>query len=260
MLVYVQMHGNTFQFDGAYAAYEGAEHNGIKVDDIIQFRDIMEVPARPGIMVVASIEDTRTFFKRIGMESWEYDAMDAFDLLRGSGLIKRKYQESTLEEFMKFGKTPKFIKPRYVTKGFPSGVVSNIGNLPVMLSDYKGPKDIDILEVEVVDMVSEYRVFVRRRKNNPIVGMRHYQGDPFLVPSKNYITEVINYLRRYTDLASAYTLDVAVMADGTTQVVEMNDGWSVGSYGLDGETYFGFLLDRWLQLMENGKANARQRK
>ena len=150
----------------------------------------------------------------------------------------------------KFKDKPFFMKPLKMSKAFPSGVVTNYRNLPILLSDYKGPMDIDVCVSEVVDMVSEYRVFVRTKTYNDehIVGMKHYQGDPFLVPSKEYVQQVINYLFRYTDFPHAYTLDVAVLADGSTEVIELNDAWSSGCYGLNGKDYLSFYMDRWIQL------------
>lgn len=83
--------------------------------------------------------------------------------------------------------------------------------------------------------------------------MKHYQGELFKMPSENYILQVLSELCKYTDLTYCFTLDVGVLADGSTQVVEMNDAWSIGTYGLDGEVYLKWLIKRWKQMIENNK-------
>ena len=255
MKAYIHCTDGIPTFDFAMACYEGAQKRGM---EIIKFDDIMEVPANKNNLVVACIEDTISYLERLGVDT-PY-ALDAFAMLNGSGLIKRKYYVMKLSDIMPtephqtmtfFKDKPFFMKPLKNTKAFAAGVVTNYKNLPIMLSDYKGPKDIEVLVSEVVDMVSEYRVFVRTRTYNddPITGVKHYLGDPFLVPDKQYVVDAINYLKRYTDMPHSYTLDVAILSDGRTEVIELNDAWSSGSYGLNGKDYLSFYIDRWIQLM-----------
>lgn len=42
----------------------------------------------------------------------------------------------------------------------------------------------------------------------------------------------------------SYALDVAVTGSGMTILVELNDFWAIGGYGLDGRTYVRMLVDR----------------
>ncbi len=66
-----------FFFDGCFSAYEGFLYKDTDDYQVILFEDIMEVPADRNIMLVASVEDTQIFFKRLGMETPK--ALDIFD-------------------------------------------------------------------------------------------------------------------------------------------------------------------------------------
>lgn len=245
MRVYIQMVGKGFFFDGCFSAYEGILHKDPDDYQIILFEDIMEVPGDRSIMLVASIEDTQIFFKRLGMETPK--ALDIFDDLVKDGFIKREIRYDTLGNFInKDYKLPLFIKPRYAAKSFPSGPVKSPGNKQILLGKYD--QGIECILSEIVDFVSEYRVFVDKRRG--IVGMKHYIGDHFIFPDVEVIKKLVDYSNQHPSIPSAYTLDIGVTSDGKTEFIEHNDAWSIGSYGLDGEVYVNLLIKRWLELMK----------
>lgn len=251
MIVYIQCIDNIPAFDFAMACYEGALKMGMK---IIKFEKIDEVPANKNNLVVACIEDTLIYLNKINGRVPE--ALNIFSLF-DKDLLNRKHFTYTLQELFDYPDQIKnfmkvqefFIKPLYETKAFASGVIKDLKNLPLILSDYKGSKNIEVLVTKTVDIVSEYRVFVRRNRPEKISGMKHYSGDFFVYPNKEFIIKCINHLTKYTDFPASYTLDIGILSNGETIIVELNDGWSCGNYGLDGETYLKFYLDRWKQLM-----------
>jgi hypothetical protein len=58
----------------------------------------------------------------------------------------------------------------------------------------------------------------------------------------------------YKNCPSAYTLDVGLIASGETVLVEVNDMWAIGSYGLDGRDYALLCARRMKEIMKkNGK-------
>lgn len=141
------------------------------------------------------------------------------------------------------------IPPELMDKKFTGREVSVVKkkdltiNKPTFVKEfkYKGLTDIlfrtedipsrieesaDLLISEVVDFVSEYRVFVFEER---ILDMKHYLGDPFTVPSEKKIYEMIYAFGRNT--LSSYTLDVAVTSEGETVIVEIHPFVSVGLYG-----------------------------
>lgn len=104
--------------------------------------------------------------------------------------------------------------------------------------------DIDIYRSPVVDFKSEYRVFVRYGQ---ILDMKHYWGDPLMFPDSKVIQRAI---KDYTSAPDAYGIDFGVTKDGRTLLIEVNDAWALGCYGLESHLYAKFLLTRWTQLTD----------
>lgn len=261
MTIYIQKQGGNYQFDGCYAAHEGAEHRGMKV---IFFDDIMEVPARRyksytsdgNLMVVACVEDTVKYFERLGIP--EPQAINVPQFLIDKGYIKRKLSYMTLNEFMEYEPNmPMFVKPLYKVKAFPSGVNTKRNMLPALLNDYKGDWNIPVLVSEVVNMISEYRVYVSKKRG--IIGMKHYQGDEFVFPDVKTLRNIVGELLMRDDLPASFSADFAIIRNETyhdrswyglhhTELIEVQDAWAIGAYGLDGDKYLSFLMERWAEL------------
>lgn len=244
MKVYIQRIKDVYLFDGCYAAHEGALYKGY---DVIFFEEIQEVPASRDILLIACVEDTEVFFKRLDIDV--PNSIEIFSYLKEHELVKRRIFFGDLESFISrpYNK-PKFIKPRYKVKGFPSGVIKNAAsetNKKLLLGEFD--PEMEVMISEVVDFRSEYRVYVNGRKG--ILGMKHYQGNPLIFPNIEFIYNAINVCNKFTDFPITFTIDVGILPDGSCEVVEIQDAWSIGAYGLDGEIYIDFLLARWKQLM-----------
>lgn len=95
---------------------------------------------------------------------------------------------------------------------------------------------------ELVDFVSEYRVFVCEGE---IVGLKHYSGDFRIFPDWPTVEEAVS---SYTDRPAGLGLDFGVTRDGRTLIVEQNDGFSLGCYGLHHVIYAKLLAARWNQI------------
>ena len=57
-------------------------------------------------------------------------------------------------------------------------------------------------------------------------------------------------IRKYTDAPKGYAIDFGVTADGKTVLIEVNDGYALGSYGLMEIDYAKLLSARWAELTE----------
>jgi hypothetical protein len=156
-----------------------------------------------------------------------------------------------LGEFKKENIVTIFVKPHSKIKAFPSGVLkmqSSIKNL----TGFKGEELDDSIEVmtsEVIDILSEYRCFI---KKGELIGIKHYQGDFTVFPNVNTIRKII---AAYTSAPAAYSLDVAITSitdfktyREKTILVEVQDMWSIGPYGLDPKLYVSLLKARWYEL------------
>jgi hypothetical protein len=144
----------------------------------------------------------------------------------------------TVRENLKFG--PLFIKPATQIKAFTGFVATDTLIFDVWLEGYKG----DLIVQNVIDIESEYRVYVN---NNKIVGCKHYAGNCLRFPQRKFIENVFEKTKEILEHHS-YTIDIGVLDDGTSVLIELNDGWAIGNYGLDPKTYYLFVRDRWLQM------------
>lgn len=79
------------------------------------------------------------------------------------------------------------------------------------------------------------------------LGFRDQGGDFRLYPD---IFKVEQMTADYTKAPRAYSIDVAVQKDsGETILIECNDGWSLGNYGLSPKQYVRLLTTRWREII-----------
>ncbi len=79
-----------------------------------------------------------------------------------------------------------------------------------------------------------------------LLAIKNYAGDPFIAPQKSFVYDAIN---KYQSAPAGYSLDVAVLRDGRNIVVEINDGYSLGVYGINPVLYAKLLSARFSELM-----------
>ena len=65
------------------------------------------------------------------------------------------------------------------------------------------------------------------------------------------VNEMVDVFEKSTEAPSAYTLDVGITKEGLTLLVEVNDMWAIGSYGLDGDTYALLCARRMKEIYRN---------
>lgn len=103
-----------------------------------------------------------------------------------------------------------------------------------------------------LEFETEMRCFVHKGK---IVDAKHYQGDPFVVPrgAKSCANLAVQLIENFygDQTPVAYSIDVGCNSMNTkTAVVEVNDFWALGSYGMDSRMYCRLLVDRMTQLTQ----------
>lgn len=140
---------------------------------------------------------------------------------------------------------PVFIKPQLDHKRFTGHVVKSFVDL---LKTSHLPKDMPVLASEAVTWESEYRCFILGRE---ILDIRRYAGTFEWYPNVWVVKEMIG---SYPTLPAAYSLDVGRMVDAKgnvwdTALVEVNDGFSLGAYGLAPHLQVKMLLARWKEMV-----------
>lgn len=219
-------------FDFCYSAKMGAEQLGI---DVKVFEDSDEVPGHPTNILVGSVEMLTKWLNTNGFTVPKSIPVGMFGQFYGRPVHIRSM--SNAYELVEQG--PIFVKPDKEIKAFTGFVATSTTMLEVFSQNYQG----DVQVQPVLDIVSEYRCYV---SNNKIIGMKHYSGDPLVFPNAEFIKsckkagDQLNY--------HSYVLDFGVLDDGKTILVEPNDGWAIGNYGLEPQKYYLFVRDRWLQM------------
>lgn len=130
-----------------------------------------------------------------------------------------------------------FIKPQ-IEKKFTGKVLYNYDSFYTNAAS----RQTKVWCSDPVTWRSEYRVFVLNGQN---MGIKHYSGDLDIFPDVNLIQDMILKMEG----PNAYALDVGVLEDGNTALVEFNDCYSLGSYGLESNLYTDMILARWEELM-----------
>lgn len=153
----------------------------------------------------------------------------------------RRIWKSTLGQIRQEDVENIFIKP-ISQKLFVGHVRSNLGYL-IQTAPFEN--DLNIWCSDPISFVSEYRTYV---SNEEIVGLKHYKGDFLTFPDTNVIKNCVNLMKpKY----KTYSLDVGITSNEQTLVVEVNDAFSLGSYGLPCVTYAQMLINRWLEIVNN---------
>lgn len=150
----------------------------------------------------------------------------------------RKIWKTTSREFLRQCNEPVFIKPEQ-GKLFTGFVCHSEVNIAGRFSP---EDDIPVYCSEVMTLLTEWRCFVRYGE---ILDIRRYKGELGKIYSLAKVKEMI---KSYVDAPAAYALDIGLTSEGDTIIVEINDGYSLGSYGLDPLLYAKLLSARWAEL------------
>jgi hypothetical protein len=180
-------------------------------------------------LFVGSVEFMREVFRRVGLNDVR--------LPRNSD---RKSHINTLEEAFVIAKEKEiFIKP-YEIKAFPATILdgarySYLNNVPrdTLVYVYK-PFEAPI--------ISEWRLYVH---NNKIVDVKNYSGDFMEFPRYLLLEDLTE-----KGFPSTYTIDVAMLENGEQVVVEYNDMWAIGNYGVPNDLYLEMLKSRYFDIMK----------
>jgi hypothetical protein len=132
-----------------------------------------------------------------------------------------------------------FVKPKGITKKFTGRLVQSTKDL---IGCGDPHMDTPVWVSEPVSFIAEWRVFIRYQQ---ILGVRQYKGDWRASFSPAIIEEAV---KAYKDQPAGYALDFGLTQDHKFLLVEANDGYSLGNYGLFYIDYAKLLSARWAQL------------
>lgn len=216
------------------AAYWGFAEMGF---ECVLFRSIEELDASSrGDVVVGGLGPVRHALVSRGVRIEEFDYPDEL-----RGYMGRRTWSSAMDEVAADCSMRRvFVKP-VEDKRFTGKTVACIGDLTGLgTSGYNPPVSCS----EVVDFRAEWRCFVRY---GDILDVRPYKGDWRLSFDLAVIEGAV---AAYETAPAGYAADFGVTHDGRTLLVEVNDGYSLGCYGLQHNLYAQLLAARWAELTE----------
>ena len=233
MKVYIQSKPNGIPHShNLYSAYEGFFQMGF---EIVPFSKQSELKnSNKEDIIVGYVNNVRDRLYDFGIITTEIDYPESLQKYLG-----RKIWSSTINTINTHPELwPVFVKP-VEDKKFTGVVVRSPKDL---IGCGTCGTDVPVTCSEILDLRAEWRVFVRYGN---ILDVRKYKGDWRL----HYEPAVIeNAIKEFTDAPAGYAIDFGVTADGKTVLIEVNDGYSLGSYGLMENYYAKLLSARWAEL------------
>ena len=236
-MIYIQKKDNEdvpHHFDCACAMY-GAIDLGLYYT-LVSFEDVKNGEFDSLIknnLFVGSVEFMTEVFNRVGIEQPRLPINNL-----------RPYEEMKLKDF-KY-EYPVFIKPKSI-KAFTGFVVDDYSKSMLNTLD----KELDIIIQQVINLDSEWRFYVFRNK---IVDIRHYSGrmDINLIGAVNNFNKLDD--STFKNFPETFVMDIGFYNDSDSYtIIEFNDMWAIGNYGVPNDLYVRMLKDRYFDIIKNKK-------
>jgi hypothetical protein len=160
-----------------------------------------------------------------------------------SEYLGRFIWSSKIKDVLIADKYPIFIKPLN-TKMFDGLMIESPTDIAILAERLRTDiNDLEILCSEPVNFLAEYRCFIHKGK---IVDIRKYKGSWEAYINPELIKEMVE---KYKTSPIAYSLDIGITDDCKNLLVEANDAYSIGHYGLDPIEYAKLLYSRWCEIV-----------
>ncbi|TAH29508.1 MAG: DUF4343 domain-containing protein [Cytophagales bacterium] len=234
MILYIEkitrgMQGNvTF-----YTGIEGFYNMGF---EIVEVKNINDLQIEEDNVFLGSIKFIQSALQKMNIEVPKMiDYPSSLEKYYG-----RRITESTIEII---ANNPNlwnvFVKPKDTLKKFTGRHIKSTKDL-IGCGDRQN--SVPVWVSEPVDFVREWRVFVRY---NTILDIRPYVGDW----QYQYDYKIIEAaVKDYKNAPAGYAIDFGLTRDGRLLIVEVNEGYSLGSYGLFYIDYAKLIAARWAEI------------
>lgn len=233
MRIFIKAVSGMPEAETEYTAWQGFQELGFKpifFESESELRDI-----RPDDLIVGGISVIKRKMQEWGVALSEYDYPPEL-----ADFLGRRIWTDTLGAILSDpGKWPIFVKP-IRNKAFVGFLLERERDVPRLR---QSKEDEPVLCSEPVKFVAEWRAFVRYGR---VVDVRGYRGDW----RYHYDSEVVERaVGAFSSAPAGYAMDFGLTSDGRTLVVEINDGFGLGCYGLDPVEYAKLLSARWCELV-----------
>lgn len=219
------------------AALYGFRQRGVETapfywgDDIAGLDDL-----GPDVGLAGYIEDVWKALDKVGAR--RPPSLDYPQALRS--FLGRELWRSDLKTVRGITHRKLFVKP-VKQKLFTGFQMTGAFNDQIRMGTYHETEEVWLSDP--VDFVSEYRCFVLRGE---VLSARWYKGDWGVAIDRKVVEAAA---KAWPEAPVAYTLDFGATKDGKTLLVEVNDGFAMGTYGLQPELYAAMLEARWQEMV-----------
>lgn len=216
-------------------AFHGFEELEYEIEVIQNWLHLNKLELQQYNICVASVNICRHTLLKLGVKN--FDILSYPEKL--SIFLERTVKEAEIIDIVRHYPKGKFVKPIKPKRfnGFLTSENTSLQHL-IDLDDHE-----KIYIVDPVDFVSEWRVYVRKKQ---IEAICFYKGIPTLFPN---VVTIKKMIEMWDDSPCCYALDVGIVSPQKTLLVEVNDFYSLGNYGLDHITYANMLQMRWNELL-----------
>ena len=230
---YIQCGNNGLPYNmNTFSAMLGFQQMGIETTLFTDKEDLIKAEITD--IVVGGVGRVKQFLENKGITVNDIDYPESLSEFYG-----RKIWESTSDTFLAENNNfPLFVKPKQgkLFTGFICNSETDIAGR------FSPEESIPVYCSEIRNIITEWRCFVRYGE---ILDIRRYKGELGRIYSFQKVKEMIS---SYSDAPAAYSLDLGLTSERDTIIVEVNDGYSLGSYGLDPLLYAKLLSARWAEL------------
>ena len=235
-MIYIQCTEDGFPFhDTALQIYDECVENDVDYT-LLRVDAFGSIEFVPDDIYIGDIPHTMRFIKTTINRAFEMLPCYPTELREFFG---RDIFSVSLDQLMN-QRQPLFVKPKE-PKLFNGGVQTLEQIWPYLPPGYDTSLS-SCYACKPIDIVSEYRCFVHRRR---IVGIQHAEGDFRRFPD---ISEVEYWVSRFDAQPVAFCLDVGLLADRQI-VVEVNDVLCCCTFGFDGNV-LQLQRDRFSEIRE----------
>jgi hypothetical protein len=242
-IVYIQSDegGQPYSPNGVAAA-RGFQFLGYDVRYFLP-EELPELPLTPETPVVGGMGTTRAAIEQV---AGHLPSLVGFPAALVP-YLGRECWRTTPGEVREAGRYPVFLKPYQDAKFFTGKVFGSSAELTALMEPRPNrpamTEDFPLLAQEPLAFLSEWRFFILR---GSVLGASHYAGDALLFPAAGVVRLALGAFR---GAPAGYSADFGVTDDGRTLLVEINDGYSLGSGGLVANLYAELLEARWNEMM-----------
>ena len=218
-----------------FAAFDGFNQLGVETASFEGFGDIDTLDdLGPEVGLVGYVGDFWSALKKIGLSIPE--PIDYPEELRP--WFGREIWQTTLGQ-MRASTAQVFIKS--VSEKLFTGFVWRSDKGDQLRVATLGD-ETELWASERVNFISEYRCFI---KDDEILGARLYKGDWGVAIDRRTVEAAVS---AFKSSPRAYALDFGATDNGHTLLVEVNDAYALGHYGLPSVQYAKLLEARWEEL------------